>query len=39
MVRRLMWAGVSALAMLVARRAAAAAWRAFAGEEPPSKAA
>jgi hypothetical protein len=36
MLRRLMWAGLLALTVVVARRVAAAVWRRALGEEPPS---
>jgi hypothetical protein len=39
MLRRLLWAAVTALAMLAARRLAAALWRRAMGEDPPARAA
>jgi hypothetical protein len=39
MIRRLLWAGVTAVAMILARRLAARIWRGATGEEPPARSA
>jgi hypothetical protein len=38
MLRKLAWTGLSAGAMIAARRAAAKVWRLATGEQPPTKA-